>query len=455
MRRAAIVLVLVVFAGCGRQTTAPNLVIVTLDTTRTDYLSTYGSARVSTAGLDRLASEGVVFDQALSVAPLTLPAHSSLFTGLLPPRHGVRDNADRPLAEEHQTLAEILRSRNFRTAAFVASAVLGRGRGLSQGFDVYDDGSSTDQRNKPRAQRSGDEVVGGALEWLREQGTARFFLWVHLYDAHAPYAPPAPFDALYATDPYAGEIAFADAQLEWLTHELSRDGHLKNTVVIVAGDHGESLGEHGEREHGMFLYESVTRVPLVITAPGLRPRRVSSVTRLVDVMPTALDLLGIDVPAVDGVSLQSSMRGSVPSPGLDGYSESMYPARFGWSPIRSLRDERFKLIAAPRPELYDLQRDPLEQHNVYFARPSVAAAMSRRLASLDPTSSLPRDRPFQPPADVRERLRSLGYVGETPWRDAPSADGLADVKDHIQQFNERFPSSSLPSGGRSHARPAP
>lgn len=438
MRSAVLVVVLVGCAGCGRHAAAPNLLIVTLDTTRTDYLSTYGSARVSTPGLDRLASAGVVFEQAVSVAPLTLPAHSSLFTGLLPPRHGVRDNADPPLAEEHQTLAEILRSQQFKTAAFVASAVLGRARGMAQGFDVYNDGSSADQWNKPPAERPGDQVVGEALAWLREQGTARFFLWVHLYDAHAPYVPPAPFDALYATDPYAGEVAFADAQLEWLTEELARAERLENTIVIVAGDHGESLGEHGEREHGMFLYESVTRVPLVVRAPGLRPRRVASVTRLVDIMPTALDLLGIDSPAVDGVSLQRLMRGGVQSLDLDGYAESLYPARFGWSPIRSLRDERFKLIAAPRPELYDLQRDPLEQHNVYFARASVVEAMSRRLASLDPTQSSPGDRRFQLAPEARERLRSLGYIGETSRRaTARSRDGFADVKDHIQQFNDR------------------
>ena len=435
MRGAVPAAVLAACVGCGRQ--PPNLLIVTLDTTRTDYLSTYGSARAFTPGLDRLASSGVVFDQATSVAPLTLPAHSSLFTGLLPPRHGVRDNADRPLAAEHETLAEILHARGFRTAAFVASAVLSRTRGLSQGFDVYGDGSSTDPWNRPRADRPGEEVVGEALAWLREQGTARFFLWVHLHDAHAPYAPPAPFDALYPGDPYAGEVAYADAQLEWLTEEVARAGHLENTIIIVAGDHGESLGEHGEREHGMFLYESVTRVPLVIRAPGLRPRRVASVTRLVDVMPTALDLLGLEIPAADGVSLQPWMRGGVQTLALDGYAESLYPARFGWSPIRSLRDERFKLIAAPRPELYDLQRDPLEQHNVYAARVSVAEAMSRRLAALDATASSPVDRPFELPPEALDRLRSLGYVGGASGSAARSGNGVADVKDHIQEFNDR------------------
>jgi arylsulfatase A-like enzyme len=438
MRSPLLIAILVgLLAGCGQEAPARNLVVVTLDTTRTDYLSAYGSTRAFTPGVDSLAATGIVFDHAVSAAPLTLPAHTSLFTGLLPPRHGVRDNADRPLAEHYVTLAEVLRSRNFSTAAFVASAVLGRDRGLTQGFDVYSDGSQFNHWNRRRTERRGDEVVGEAVTWLRQRRGSRFFLWIHLYDAHAPYEPPAPFDNLYSSNPYAGEIAFADAQLGWLIDELRRDGNMKNTIVIVAGDHGESLGDHGEREHGMFLYETVARVPLVIHAPRLQARRVAAVTRLVDVMPTALDLLGIDVPVVDGVSLVASMRGQVRSPDLDGYSESLYPARFGWSPVRSIRDGRFKLIDSPRPELYDLARDPLEQHNLYFERPSVAAAMSRRLASLDSRRWASGERPFQLAPDSWERIRALGYVGETQMPAAHPDRRLPDVKDRIEEFNDR------------------
>jgi arylsulfatase A-like enzyme len=408
-----------------------NVVVITLDTTRADRLSPYGLMDSPMPGLERLAREGVVFDQATSVAPLTLPAHASLFTGLLPPAHGVRDNADQALDAAHVTLAEILRGRGFRTAAFVASVVLDADRGLAQGFDRYASVPADARRIAPARQRRADDVIADALQWLDDAGTTTpFFLWTHLYDPHAPYDPPEPYRTAFL-DPYIGEIAFADAQIGRLLDALERRGVLDRTVVVVAGDHGESLGDHGERDHGIFVYESVLRVPLIIRGPRIPPRRVADVVRLTDVAPTILDLLGLPSPPMDGVSLGSLLSGRTTRVDLEAYSESLYPRRLGWSPLRALRDGRFKLIDAPRPELYDLERDPFEERNIHDERRSLADAMRRRLAILARERGLSRaDGLAEPPAGLRERLAALGYVGSGQPRALPGAE-LPDPKDRI------------------------
>jgi arylsulfatase A-like enzyme len=382
--------------------------------------------------LDRLAGEGVVFDRASSAAPLTVPAHASLFTGLLPPSHGVRENASPPLSSQHTTLAETLRAHGFITAAVVGSGVLDPDRGLFQGFDHYSSVPATHRRGPQTGQRSAEAVVNEAISWLNGIADSRFFLWTHLYDPHRPYEPPEPFASRYADDPYVGEIAYADSQIGRLLETLERSRLLDRTIVVVAGDHGESLGEHGERDHGIFVYESVLRVPLMIRAPSLEPRRVAALVRLIDVMPTVLDLLGLPAPASDGVSLTPLMNGERQD--LEAYAESIYPQRFGWSPIRSLRDGRFKLIDAPRPELYDLERDPFEQTNVYTDRPTTAAALNRRLAAMAsggrswPESAATRQG-APPPPEVRERLAALGYVSSPPGQVERAQ--LRDAKDFV------------------------
>jgi choline-sulfatase len=409
------------------------LVIITLDTTRADRLPVYGFMHAPMPALERLAREGVVFDQATSVAPLTLPAHCSLFTGLFPPAHGVRDNADRPLAADRTTLAEILRGRGFRTGAFVGSVVLDADRGLAQGFDEYS-GVTTGKTAAPSfpvRRRGADAVVSDALRWIETQDDRPFFAWVHLYDPHKPYNPPEPFRSQYS-DPYLAEIAFADAQIGRLLAALEHRKILDRTIVVVAGDHGEALGEHGERDHGIFVYESVLHVPLIVRVPDISPRRLPGVVRLVDVMPTVLDLLRVPRPQVDGVSLAATMRGEAPQPELDAYSESQYPRRLGWSPLRALRVDRYKLIEAPRPELYDLERDPFEQHNVYDERPGVAAALARRLASFDPIVKASDDlSDYMPSAELQQRIASLGYVGSNGSGAAARTAGLPDPKDCI------------------------
>jgi arylsulfatase A-like enzyme len=414
-----------------------GVVVITLDTTRADRLSPYGFMNVSLPNLERLAREGVVFDQASSVAPLTLPAHTSLFTGLLPPNHGVRDNADPPLVETQTTLAETLRAQGFRTAAFVGSVVLDPDRGLRQGFEEYRSVDGEAVRTSHRVQRRADQVVTDAIQWLDTIAGSRFLLWAHLYDPHRPYDPPEPFASIYAHNPYVGEIAFADAQIGLLLEALKRRALLDRTIIVVAGDHGESLGERGERDHGVFIYENVLRVPLMIRAPSLAPIRVGEVVRLTDVMPTILNLAGVPGPQVDGISLVELMRGRRRGLSLEAHSESLYPERFGCSPLRAVRDGRFKLIDAPRPELYDLERDPFEERNIYDERRAMAKAMTARARAMAKgrRSVGLGDGRISVTTELQANLAALGYVGSMATREVARQRGLQfglpDPKDCI------------------------
>jgi arylsulfatase A-like enzyme len=423
----AAVLVLGALVACGRSTPR-GLVIITLDTTRADRLPVYGFDGIATPAIDGLAHDSVVFDTATTVAPLTLTAHTSLFTGLYPPRHGVRDNADRPLDASHATLAEMLRRRGFRTGAFVGSMVLGAQRGLSRGFDVYHDGGAPGVA--PPRRRSAGDVVDDARQWIDGLGESPFFLWVHFYDAHAPQNPPIEYRKL-SGDPYEAAVAYVDVEIGRLVAALAERHRLETSVIVIAADHGESLGEHGEAEHGIFLYESVMRVPLIVRAPGVAPRRASDLVSLVDIVPTVLDLFGIgSVPLLDGVSVRPALVGRALPPRVV-YAESTYPQRFGWSPLRMVRDAHFKYVDAPRPELYDLDRDPLEEQDVHAERPAIAAALRQRLEEINGPTQPRATSPSLETTDAGA-LRSLGYVSSSP---APSQSAAADPKDHIQEYN--------------------
>jgi arylsulfatase A-like enzyme len=421
--------------GSHREPRPVGVVVITLDTTRADRLSPYGFMNVSLPSLERLAREGVVFDEATTVAPLTLPAHTSLFTGLVPPNHGVRDNADKPLDESHTTLAEVLRARGFRTGAFVGSVVLDPDRGLAQGFEQYHGVVQPGPDAPVMRQRSGDAVMNDAIAWLATVGESPFFMWTHLYDAHRPYDPPEPYRTTYGHNLYVGEIAFADSQVGRLLEALEQRRLLDRTLVIVVADHGESLGDHGERDHGIFVYQDVVRVPLIVRAPGLRPGRTGAVVRLTDVMPTILDLLGVPAPQTDGVSLVDLLRGRRQDLNLEAYSESLYPARLGWSPVRALRSGAFKLIAAPRPELYDLEHDPFEEHNIYENRRAQAETIGKRLIAVAMgRAAVADEQPSAASADLQARLGALGYLA-TPGRRAPSDSApLPDAKDCIGSY---------------------
>lgn len=421
-----------------------NLVIVTLDTTRADHMGAYGAKDVETPVFDRLASEGVLFEQAVAVAPLTLPAHSSLFTGKFPPEHGVRDNGGFFLGPDQVTLAEVLKGRGYKTGAFVAAYVLDSKWGLDQGFDTYfDDFDVGKQRGFSigSIQRPANEVIDKALPWIEQAKDAPFFAWVHLYDAHSPYRPPEPFATKYGQRRYNGEVAFVDSQVGRLVAELERLRLYDDTVIIVMGDHGESLGDHGEAAHGFFIYNGVTHVPFAIRAPYslMHGRRVADPVRPVDVMPTALELLGVPAPTpISGVSLAPLMTGASVELGLEAYSEAMYPLHhYGWSDLRALRSGRYKVIDAPRPELYDIDRDPQEATNLFTERRALGDRMIGELRAME--NAFTKTDAALPAADVdpeaRERLAALGYVGSFVASASDPRTDRADPKDKISLFN--------------------
>jgi arylsulfatase A-like enzyme/Flp pilus assembly protein TadD len=422
-----------------------NLLVITLDTTRADRIGAYGYQGVETPTIDRLAREGVLFEQVMAVAPLTLPAHCSIFTSKFPPEHGVRDNGGFFLSPKQLTLATVMKRRGFQTGAVVAALVLDGKWGLNQGFDTY-----VDQFELPEGrrfsmgdiQRPGNEVVDRALPWLEKVKGQRFFAWLHFYDPHAPYEPPEPFKTRYAEHPYLGEIAFMDSQITRVIDFLERNALLEKTIIAVIGDHGESLGQHGENTHSFFIYQSTTRVPFIIRAPfeRLRGRRVADPVRSVDLMPTVLDLMGIPPPkAIRGVSLTPLMTGARSAMDLEGYAEALYPLHhFGWSELRAWRVGRYKAIDAPRPEFYDLAKDPHETTNLYGERRTVADGMIARLRALE--RDAPSDDSVSKPApevdpDTRARLAALGYVGSFVATISSPRRDRADPKDKIDLFN--------------------
>ena len=420
-----------------------NVLLVTLDTTRADRLGCYGHARAKTRHIDRLAAEGARFETAIAPAPITLPSHSSLFTGLYPFEHGVRNNGNFYLAERFETLATRLKSRGYRTGAFVSSFILDRRYGLDRGFDVYDDRMEGEyaQVVTLQAERRGDRTalaLGRFIDERAKEPEAPFFAWLHLYDPHEPYRPPPPFRDIFAKDPYDGEVAFADAIVASVLDRLRVAGLIDRTLVVVTGDHGESLGEHGESTHSMFLYEGAIRVPLVFWRPGLVPvgRVVAEPVRLVDVAATVLELVGAPaLPAPHARSLVPLIEGRGGSAPAPAYSETLLPKFYmNWAPLRALRDGRYKLIDAPRPELYDLATDPGESRNLYIERSQTAealrAGLERLTASGDAMSQQTLDR------EAMEKLAALGYIGagaETPATNESAS--LADPKDFIALFD--------------------
>ncbi|HEY8231264.1 MAG TPA: sulfatase-like hydrolase/transferase [Vicinamibacteria bacterium] len=427
-------------AALARKRPAPsalNLVVVTLDTTRADRLGCYGFRGVETPAIDALAREGVVFEHSTATVPLTFPSHSSIFTGLVPPHHGVRDNGGFFLDEAKVTLAERLKDAGFATGAFVAAWVLESKWGLAQGFDEYSDTFDLSKYkvvSLGTVQKPGDEVMDGALAWLETVKKRRFFAWVHLYDPHTPYDPPEPFNSRYPNQPYLAEIAYTDQVVGRLTSWLREQGLLERTLVVLTADHGESLGEHGESTHAYFVYDATTRVPLVVRTPwGVRGRR-SVQTSGVDVMPTVLDLLGLSPePGIDGRSLARELLDPAAASDRVAYAETYFPRyHFGWQHLRALRSLQYKYVDAPEPELYDLQADPGETKNIYRGFSRRAEELRLRLESLvkAEAGTAPERRSLDP--ETLQRLAALGYVGNVIDVD-PSAV-LPDPKQKLPLF---------------------
>jgi choline-sulfatase len=453
-----------------------NILLVTLDTMRADRLGAYGYARARTRHLDKLASEGVRFEWAFSPAPITLPAHASILTGLYPFEHGVRNNGNFYLADRFETLATVLSAHGYRTAAFVSSFVLDRRYGLARGFEVYDDRMQGAQSQivSLEAERRGDRTAQALSRWLDEYaanpggsgtGSAQatdtsarpFFAWLHLYDPHEPYRAPPPFGPAFADSPYDGEVSFTDAIVASILDKLTALRLDANTIVAVVGDHGESLGDHGEETHSMFVYDSAVRVPLLLWRPGRLPAGlvVRQPARAIDLPWTLTDLVGVQpartaharslVPLIESLvsprSASLTPQASRLTPQATSASDSIYAETYlpelymNWAPLRALRDERWKFIDAPRPELYDLSTDPAEQHNLYEREPQRSAAIRQALDRLagdttQPVKGVTLDR------ETVDKLASLGYVGAGA-EPAPRAPGqlLADPKDMIGLFN--------------------
>lgn len=441
---------------------ALNLVVITLDTTRADRMGAYGNKDVETPAFDRIAREGVLFEQAVAVAPLTLPVHSSMFTGKFPPEHGVRDNGGFFLGNDQLTLAEVLKSKGYRTGGFIGAYVLDSKWGMNQGFDTYFDKfdlSESKAISVGAIQRPGNEVVDEALPWIKQAAGSPFFAWIHLYDAHSPHRPPEPFATKYKERPYNGEVAFCDTQVARVIAELESLGLYDRTVIMIMGDHGESLGDHGEGGHGFFVYNSTTHVPFAVRAPFslTRGRQVGDPVRSVDVMPTALDLLDIAPPqGISGVSLAPLMAGMTPELGLDAYSEAMYPLHhYGWSDLRALRSGRYKVIDAPRPELYDVDRDPGETTNIFESRRTLGDTLIAQLRTLE--GNFAKTEAALPPGDVdpeaRERLAALGYVGSFVATASDKRTDRADPKDKIGLFNKLGDATELSKEKDAEGRP--
>jgi arylsulfatase A-like enzyme/Tfp pilus assembly protein PilF len=425
----------------------PNVLLITVDTVRADHVGCYGYKSIQTPTIDALAEDGILYEHAIAQVPLTWPSHTAIMTGTYPFQNGVQDFTGQPLDPKFQTLAQALKRNGYATGAVVSSFVLDRTWGLARGFDFYDDAFSAKQfetRDLGLVERRATESVDHALKWLKHASAAKpFFFWLHLYDPHSPYDPPPPFAEQYKTYPYDGEIAYADAQLGRLISWLKASGRYQKTLIIFVSDHGESLGAHGEREHGFFLYDATTRVPLIVKLPGPAPRgvRMGAAAETLDIGPTILHELGIR----DNISKQFQgtplpLRSNQDDSERAAYSETFYPfSSFGWSPLHSLQSERYEYIEAPKPELYDLQTDPAEENNVAGSQTAVAAVMKQALASRMAkksveTSSAGSSAQLSP--DAIEKLRALGYMAfKSPVSVAALNSGLSDPKDKIWEFN--------------------
>lgn len=426
---------LALLAACGDKqapsTTAPaapaarpDVVIVTLDTTRADRIGAYGYADARTPTIDAFAREGLRFDHARSPLPLTIPAHASLFTGLYPYHTHIRSNGDNVLSGEFTTVAEHFKKAGYQTAASVAAYVTTRQWGFAQGFDAYYDsmpqpeGEGAD-RNFWHTERSGDEVVDDILGWMAGVRTDQpVFVWVHLYDAHFPYVVRDAYKETLANRPYDAELAFVDAQIKRL-----KDGFAKRDAVVwsLIGDHGESLGDHGETSHGLYTYDATQHVPWILSGPGITPGVVNEPVSTVSLTPTLLKIAGIPVP--DGLDAPAEPGGAV----LPTYSESyQLTDRFRIAPHRALTDGTWKLIATPKPELYDLATDPAELTNVADAHPDVVTALR---AKLDAVGAAPPGAATEMDAETLQQLASLGYVGGGGMAGV-DFDTLPDPKDY-------------------------
>ncbi|RLE25573.1 MAG: hypothetical protein DRJ61_08410 [Acidobacteria bacterium] len=444
-------------SGCGESPPDFNVLLLTLDTTRADHLGCYGYESAHTPRLDQFARERAVrFEYALTPVPITLPSHTSILTGTYPVFHGVHDNDGFIVDDELTTLAEILSKEGFATGAAIAAYPLDSQFNLDQGFDEYNDEYQQDWSQSETVgrtartfgflERTADLVNLAAFRWLESHGDERFFLWMHYFDPHQAYSPPAPFDTQFADSKYDGEIAFADENFGKVLDELDRQNLLDRTIIVVVGDHGEALDQHNEPTHAAFIYDATMRIPLLISAPlGGKPLTgvVNRQVQTIDIAPTILELLGLPAhPDMQGTSLVRDLREPLAQhsgrPALLESSFCLY--HFGWAPLRGLRTDRWKYVLAPKPELYDLESDPGEFYNLVSSMPERAAEMDAELErAFDEYAAERVDRSAATVIDseVREKLAALGYLGgggvSERGEGFPSREALASMPNPVDR----------------------
>jgi choline-sulfatase len=437
------------FSQSPRVTTAKkalksDVLLITIDTLRADHIGAYGCRKAETPTIDGLARSGVLFEHAYSQVPLTLASHTSLLTGTYPFHNGVQDFTGNPLSPNIRSVAQALEAQGYDTAAIVSSYVLDRSWGLNRGFKLYYDvfkGSSFLENDPGLVERKAGGSVDEALKWLRRTRNKPFFLWLHLYDPHSGYEPPEPFRTRFAESPYDGEIAYADGELGRVITFLKQRGLYDRTMIILASDHGESLGEHGEKEHGFFVYQSTLHVPLVVKPPlssGLRAHHVADPVPIMGIAPTILATLKLHDPIEQQFETKSLLAAN-DSSSTPVYSESFYSfSSFGWSPLRTINNRSYQFIEAPRPELYDLRNDPKEERNLLAEQPAVGSVLDQELKNLV-LRYAPHDTPAedsQLDAAAVEKLRALGYMAyRSPVSPEALAAGLSDPKDKVLDFN--------------------
>jgi arylsulfatase A-like enzyme/Flp pilus assembly protein TadD len=431
-------------AATSARKPSPNVILITIDTVRADHLGCYGAKNIQTPTLDALARDGVVFERAISQVPLTWPSHAAILTGLYPFQNGVQDFTDQPLDARFRSVAQAFKQRGYATGAVVSAFVLDRSWGLARGFDFYDDAFAPEafaNRDLGLVDRRAGESIDHALSWMKKNPRRPFFFWLHLYDPHSPYDPPEPYRSQYQGHLYDGEIAYADHELGRLIAWLKGNQLYDSSLIVFLSDHGESLGEHGEHEHGFFVYNATVHIPLIVKPPagsGVRPGRVSRPVETTAVGPTLMRLSGIHDRIEQQFSSHGLLRSDAP-PDDAAYSETFYPfSSFGWSPLHALETSRFHYIDAPQPELYDMVADPGEENNLAPRQTATLAVLKDKL------QALLRQHPYTPAAnsnselsqDALDKLRTLGYVA---YRSPVSADalaaGLADPKTKLWEFN--------------------
>ena len=421
-----------------------NFVLITLDTIRADRIGCYGFSNIKTPVIDSFARKGVMFKKCISSTPLTLPSHTSILSGTSPLYHGVRDNGGFLVPNELTTLAEVFKNNGYQTAAFVASYVLDSRWGLYQGFDYYFDQFDLGLYKSVTMadiQRPANEVIDQVLGWFKEKNPTKYFVWVHLYDPHTPYDPPSPYKEKYPNNPYLGEIAFADNQIGRLVDYLKENHMDENTIIIFAGDHGESLGQHKEQTHGFFIYQEGIHVPLIFVFPFKKLQGISReiVTSLEDIAPTVLEMAGLEIPRdVQGKSLIPFFFKEDRRKNRFAYSETYY-ARFhyGWSELKSIQNKKYKLIISSDPELYDLQNDPEETNNLARENQTLLKSFLKeadQLISDFSQNALSLDY-SKLDEEARRKLSALGYIGTYTNPAKLKGKKLANPKNKVDIFN--------------------